>query len=233
MMPMPRFSVLCALPCALLLLSGCGGKGSNAQDILGVSRSGPDAFNVVSRPPLTLPPEFTLRPPAPNGTPGPGETNSEQAARTLLTGEDAAPEPAALGAPKASTAVIGVKSATLTGSPAERKLLERFGAKSGDDSIRAQLDRDAVQKQDDKSWMDSVIPTFRKKKDDALDPIEETQRLRSSDDKDVVQAPPDELLPDSAAAKNTNMQPNVAKGADAKKAAAKGDFGIGLAPGRQ
>ncbi len=216
---------------ALLTLSACGNKGASAQDILGVSRTGPDAFNVVARPPLTVPPDFGLRPPAVAGTPGPGETNTEATARGLLTGTDGEDDALTLAGGKAPAAVIGVKSSGL-GTPGERSLLERLGGRSGDDAIRQQLERDAQQKVDDTSWYDGVVPSLHKKKDDTLDPVEETTRLRDDDKKDVVQAPPAELLPASGKA-SPDYQPNVAKGADAKKAAAKGDFGVGLAPGRQ
>ena len=43
-------------------LSGCGDRSGN---ILGFEKSAPDEFAVVKRAPLTLPPEYGLRPPRP------------------------------------------------------------------------------------------------------------------------------------------------------------------------
>ncbi len=217
---------------SLSALQACGGnKGTSAQDILGVSRSGPDAFNMVSRPPLTLPPDFALRPPAPDGTPGPGELQANDTARTLLTGESTT-EPLSMDAPRVPTAVVGVKTGSLA-SPAERSLMERFGAQADHSEIRQQLSQEALETKNDVSWIDDVVPTFRAKKENTIDPVAETERLRASDDRDAVQAPPQEILATVAKTGTNAVQPNVAKGADAKRAAAKGDFGIGLAPGRQ
>ena len=57
-MKMPhKFLVLPALG-ASLLLAGC----SSFDEALGKAKTSPDEFQVVVRPPLTLPPNFTLRP---------------------------------------------------------------------------------------------------------------------------------------------------------------------------
>ena len=45
---------------ALGIVVSCSG---NVQDSLGLRRSAPNEFRVVSNPPLSLPPEFSLRPP--------------------------------------------------------------------------------------------------------------------------------------------------------------------------
>lgn len=49
----------------VLALAGCG----DLRQTLGLIRTPPDAFAVVSNPPLTLPPEFHLRPPQPGEQP--------------------------------------------------------------------------------------------------------------------------------------------------------------------
>lgn len=43
-----------------LALAGCGGLG----DALGLSKRPPDEFEVVAKKPLTVPPDFNLRPPS-------------------------------------------------------------------------------------------------------------------------------------------------------------------------
>ncbi|WP_259782291.1 DUF3035 domain-containing protein [Aestuariispira ectoiniformans] len=60
---MRKSGILIAGVC-LLALSGCGGQ--SAGKILGLEKRSPDEFTVVSRAPLTLPPDFGLRPPDPN-----------------------------------------------------------------------------------------------------------------------------------------------------------------------
>src|SRR5580658_7434297 len=63
-------------------LAGC----SSAQKALGMSKVTPDEFRVVTKAPLIVPPDFSLRPPAP-GEPRPQELQPESAARIALLGE--------------------------------------------------------------------------------------------------------------------------------------------------
>ena len=53
---------------------------------LGVNKASPDEFRVVAQAPLTVPPDYSLRPPAP-GEPRPQELQPESAARTALLGQ--------------------------------------------------------------------------------------------------------------------------------------------------
>ena len=65
-------------------MSGC----SSAAQALGMTKVTPDEFRVVTKAPLTIPPDFSLRPPAP-GEPRPQELQPESAARTAVLGERA------------------------------------------------------------------------------------------------------------------------------------------------
>ena len=62
-----------------LALGACDG----IKQQLGMSKQAPDEFRVVSRAPLSLPPNFALRPPDP-GTPRPQEGTTTQQARTAV-----------------------------------------------------------------------------------------------------------------------------------------------------
>jgi DUF3035 family protein len=73
----PLFAVACLA--ASLLLSGC----SDFRRIVGMDRVGPDEFAVESRAPLTIPPEFDLRPPQP-GAPRPQEGTAADKARKVI-----------------------------------------------------------------------------------------------------------------------------------------------------
>jgi hypothetical protein len=66
-------------------LSGC----QNTAAALGMTKVVPDEFRVVTKAPLTVPPDYSLRPPAP-GEPRPQELQPESAARTALLGQRAA-----------------------------------------------------------------------------------------------------------------------------------------------
>jgi hypothetical protein len=61
------------------MLPGC----TDFRRALGMDRVGPDEFAVESRAPLTLPPEFDLRPPQP-GAPRPQEITAADKARKVI-----------------------------------------------------------------------------------------------------------------------------------------------------
>ncbi|MGH6958216.1 MAG: DUF3035 domain-containing protein [Caulobacteraceae bacterium] len=73
---------------ALLLgssaLAGC----SSAERAFGLAKVTPDEFRVVTKAPLTLPPDYALRPPEP-GEPRPQELQPESAAEEALEGQRA------------------------------------------------------------------------------------------------------------------------------------------------
>ncbi len=79
-------------------LSGC----SSLRQAIGMDQAGPDEFAVESRAPLTIPPEFDLRPPQP-GAPRPQEVSAAEKARKLIDtagpGEPGKQETAGLRAP--------------------------------------------------------------------------------------------------------------------------------------
>jgi hypothetical protein len=61
------------------MLAGC----ADFRMALGIDRVGPDEFAVESRAPLTIPPEFDLRPPQP-GAPRPQEVTAADKARKVI-----------------------------------------------------------------------------------------------------------------------------------------------------
>ena len=68
-----------ALGSSTLLLAGC----NDFRQAIGLDRVGPDEFAVESRAPLTIPPEFDLRPPQP-GAPRPQEGTAADKARKVI-----------------------------------------------------------------------------------------------------------------------------------------------------
>ena len=66
-------------------LTGC----ASAEKALGVAKVTPDEFRVVTKAPLSMPPDYSLRPPAP-GQPRPLELQPEGQARAALMGQRAA-----------------------------------------------------------------------------------------------------------------------------------------------
>lgn len=74
---LPLLAVACA--CLSLALPGCG----DFRRAVGMDRVGPDEFAVESRAPLTIPPEFDLRPPQP-GAPRPQDVTAAERARKVI-----------------------------------------------------------------------------------------------------------------------------------------------------
>ena len=70
---------------AAVAVSGC----QSTKQALGMSKVVPDEFRVVTKAPLVVPPEYSLRPPAP-GEHRPQELQPESAARLALLGERSA-----------------------------------------------------------------------------------------------------------------------------------------------
>lgn len=102
---------LVAILSVAAVASGC----SSVQRSMGIGRNAPDEFRVVTSAPLSLPPEYSLRPPRP-GEPRPQETSAE--ARSSVFGQDA-----------------GAQS-----SPGERALVNAAGAAAVDPTIRDTVD---------------------------------------------------------------------------------------------
>ena len=75
-------AVLTLAASAALAVSACG----SLKQGIGLTKVVPDEFVTVSTAPLTVPPEYGLRPPAP-GQPRPQELAPESAARQILLGQ--------------------------------------------------------------------------------------------------------------------------------------------------
>jgi len=75
-------AVLTLVASAALSTAACGGF----RQSVGLTKVVPDEFVTVSTAPLTVPPEYGLRPPAP-GQPRPQELAPESAARQILLGQ--------------------------------------------------------------------------------------------------------------------------------------------------
>lgn len=146
---------------AALGLSGCG----DARKALGFEKAPPDEFRIVSRAPLSLPPDYALRPPQP-GASRPQEQSSQNQARQALLGNTAAPRPAA--PPGASAG--------------EAALLAKVGTPRTDPRIRELVDRESTALAEaDRSFFDRLV--FWQKQAEpgvVVDPQREAQRLREN-----------------------------------------------------
>ncbi len=95
------------------LLAGC----SDLSRTFGFTRSTPDEFAVTTQPPLSMPPDFAIRPPEP-GAPRPQSVPASQAAEQALIPQSAlaGPGPAA-GAASAGQQALVQSATAAAGSP--------------------------------------------------------------------------------------------------------------------
>ena len=122
-------------------LSGCG----EARQAFGLERNVPDEFAVVSRAPLSLPPDYNLRPPQP-GAPRPQEPTTRQAAqRVVLASAQSQAEPLS---PRPTRGV----------SSGESVILARAGTDMADPGIRRTVDEETASlMRADESFVDSLL----------------------------------------------------------------------------
>lgn len=155
--------VLCS---TMLLVAGCSGT----RDLLGLERQAPDEFAVYSRAPLSLPPEFALKPPQPGADRPQGENETLKAKRSLIGQRPTA-------APVGATAQ-GYKGLT----PGLQMLLQQTGALEADPNIRRSVDRETgafIEATD--TWRKDVM--FWKKDEPfgtKIDAEPEAQRIREA-----------------------------------------------------
>lgn len=154
-----------------LLLAACDG-GADIRAQMGLSRTAPDEFSVVTQAPLVMPPDYSLRPPEP-GAPPTQQANPERAASEAVFGASLSTGPAA-GAP------VGTGAGLAPGS-LEQLFLSRAGAANAEPDIRATLNRESgalVEKSN--SFAQAVLGIQSDPTDIVVDAPAEAQRLRQN-----------------------------------------------------
>ena len=175
------------LGASLLALGAC--SGGTVKESLGLTRKAPDEFRVVSRPPLSVPPQFNLRPPA--NAADARTIGAANEAQSLVRGEPVANESGTYRLPPADTATLPVTAQELvTGkekkpaaSSAESRLLEKAGAHTADPSVKRTLEEERLvvqEPEEEPGWWDSL--TNASKKEPMVDAKAEAERIRSNKD---------------------------------------------------
>ena len=170
-----RAGLLTLVAATGVALSGCGAT----RSALGLDKSPPDEFAVVTKAPLVVPPDFSLRPPQP-GAPRPQEIQPAQTARTALLGETAVQED-------------GV-------SAGESALLMQAGADRVDPNVRAVLNEEYGRlKEKDEGFADRII--FWRDGDElppasVVNANQESERLKSGQPTEPIQASSPSTPPD-------------------------------------
>lgn len=151
------FIVLAGL--ALIGLSGC----STARDQLGLDRSAPDEFMVVKNAPLSMPPDYSLRPPRP-GAPRPQDVAAYEAARTTVFGDE-----------------NNAQNTSVSASSAENVLLQKAGGTQANPNIRNIVDVESQEiDKDNQPVVDKLLGWGRKEEPGAsvVNAKEEAERLK-------------------------------------------------------
>jgi len=154
---------LATLTLAALVLAGCGTSGADLSRSFGLTRDAPDEFTVTTQVPLSMPPNFNVRPPDP-GAPRPQQVSEQQQAQEALV-----PQIALNGAP--------------TGAPsAGQAALVQAAGPTPPGNIRNEVDNEAATAANQNEtfvdkllfWQEAPPPGI------VVDPQKEAQRIREN-----------------------------------------------------
>jgi hypothetical protein len=153
-----RSAHLGAAVAAAVLVAGCS---SDLSRTFGLTHDAPDEFTVTTRAPLSMPPDYSLRPPQP-GAPRPQERSERTQAEEALVPQQA----------------LGVAAGG--DSPGQDALVAQAGPPAPK-NIRAEVDRDAQLDQPGHSFTDKLLFWRTPPQPGVVvDPTKEAQRLRQN-----------------------------------------------------
>jgi hypothetical protein len=164
--------LLAALAVSLpLATGGC----SNVRETLGLTKQSPDEFKVVSRAPLSMPPDYNLRPPTP-GAPRPQEgTPRDQAQQAVFQYSET-------GVPADAIPPIGEGEAESAQSSGESALLQSAGAAGVDPNIRQLVDSETADDEASSRTLADTLTFWREPEPygEVVDPAAEQKRLQEN-----------------------------------------------------
>lgn len=153
------------------LLGGC----TSIRETLGLTKRSPDEFKVVSRAPLSMPPDYNLRPPTP-GAPRPQEgTTRDQAASAVFGYPGAGLQPD-------QVPPIGEGESATAESAGEASLLQSAGATGIDPNIRQLVDTETAVDEADSITLAERLIFWRDPEPygTVVDPVAEQKRLQEN-----------------------------------------------------
>jgi hypothetical protein len=167
---------------SLIFVAAC--SGDTVKDTFGLSHEAPDEYRVVTRPPLSVPPEFNLEPPAAPGD-MPAKQATDKQAKSLLTGKPVEDSntfklrPANAPAPTATKADVPAAKTT-----PEANFLQKAGATQADPNVRSALERDKIAakpiEEEDRSWWNPRGWWSTDKKEPEVLAKQEAERLKKN-----------------------------------------------------
>lgn len=167
-------NILCLAAAGLLI--AC--EGESARQIIGLDRTSPDEFRVVTRPPLSVPPEFSLRPPGDTqGAAASAIPMHEQAQHLVRSGG----ETNIYALPRTESDGIARTVAPEKAASSDMQFLKNAGAEQADPNVRTLLQEEKITRQIEKEesgWWDSI--TSWDKKEPVVDARKEAQRIEKN-----------------------------------------------------
>jgi hypothetical protein len=160
---MRKIPAFLCLAGAVALLSGC----ESARKAFSGDKSAPDEFAVFSRPPLSLPPQYKLRPPTPGQTVRRGDQTSTMAKRAIL----------------GQTVKTPVANIPAGGSPGVIALLRETGGLNATSDIRATINAEtSILSTQDQRFVDKLIFWVDEREEGAtvVDAQKEQKRIQTN-----------------------------------------------------
>jgi hypothetical protein len=158
---------------ASLPLAGC----DSLDRAFGLEKVVPDEFQVVSRAPLAVPPDYALRPPRPGAAPTQEVTATEQARQSIF---------------RAGDQQAGLPPGAEKRSSGENELLRAAGAGSAPPNIRETIARETNADPVDQGFVDKLL--FWRSADSGalgqvIDPQAEADRLKGKTPSGMIGTP--------------------------------------------
>ena len=167
-------ALIIVLAIAPIVLSGC----DTVSQLVG-GKSSPDEFTVYSRAPLSIPPEYKLRPPSP-GAARPQEVEPRDRAEKVILGsrQQALSRNLLSSKGRQSGGKSSAKSSSF--SPGEKALVLHSGGNKTDPEIRAIINREAVVPIAGSKTIADKVLFWRDTKStiSIIDPQKENKRIR-------------------------------------------------------
>jgi hypothetical protein len=148
-----------------MTLGGC----TDIRRALGMEKVIPDEFAVVSRAPLAIPPDYSLRPPQPGAAPSQEVPAQDRAKEAVF---------------RAGQQQASLPPAATVRSPGEGALLQKAGAPNADPAIREHVRDDvALSPQNQRGFVDKLL--FWRKSgppdgNEVIDPNKEAERIKQA-----------------------------------------------------
>ncbi len=159
---------------AVSFLASC--SGGEVKRSLGISKKSPDEFMVISRPPLSVPPDFSLR--APQDVYEQNGNDITQDAKSAVFNSGAS----------SSDNIFNTKNKRAGKTSADAKLLEKVGADAGNSSIRQVLEQESQVKEseeEEKGYFESMFDSIQSSDEPVVDASKEKERLEENDKADL------------------------------------------------